>query len=430
MVQALYCLHIGIPAFIINNSIIAQWSSTASPSNPQRWTDSEDPDTLYTHAVLFSLMPLNLLDVVEGREQGNYGDDPALFAYSAVVVFVHPGQVLTTIQNAVGFFQHQYVAILQGDHSASWCTLCKLPHYEMSWYFPVIPHTLCLVLPMSQPFGDPTVQTQLCLDSAGCDTDHMIIWLLHCMQCHDMDYAMMPPALQSNVDVPWELRMEEYPKQWQNEIYTTWKAGCPREEVGLAMTFVSTSHREFDSHRLAFDIAGAAAIRYPVSRVDDIDDGDESTGEVAEDDGNEEDSDDEDVDEDLQKTATEIAAKTDNSGFGSDAEDNDQVEIILDPGTSWMSKAPSYSLKALAVGPQSGMHTASRSEEATESSFDTFLRERAEGSGIGKLMGGQALLWDYTTVAELKQLCTLANEQVSITRHFNTKFSKTVFTLL
>ena len=28
-VQALYCPHIGIPAFIINNSIIAQWSSTA-----------------------------------------------------------------------------------------------------------------------------------------------------------------------------------------------------------------------------------------------------------------------------------------------------------------------------------------------------------------------------------------------------------------
>ena len=66
MVQALYCPHIGIPAFIIDNSIIAQWSSTASPSSPQRWTDSEDPDTLYAHVVLFSLMPLNLLNVVEG----------------------------------------------------------------------------------------------------------------------------------------------------------------------------------------------------------------------------------------------------------------------------------------------------------------------------------------------------------------------------
>ena len=65
-VQALYCFHIGIPAFIIDNPIIAQWLPMASPSSPQRWTDSEDSDTLYAHAVLFSLTPLNLLDAVEG----------------------------------------------------------------------------------------------------------------------------------------------------------------------------------------------------------------------------------------------------------------------------------------------------------------------------------------------------------------------------
>ena len=39
MVQALYCPRIGIPAFIIDNSIIAPWSSMASPSSPQQWTD-------------------------------------------------------------------------------------------------------------------------------------------------------------------------------------------------------------------------------------------------------------------------------------------------------------------------------------------------------------------------------------------------------
>ena len=89
--------------------------------------------------------------------------------------------------------------------------------------------------------------SQLCLDSAGCDADCMIIQLLHHMQRHDTDYAMLPPALQSNVDVPLELCMEEYPKLWQNSTYTTWKAGCPRVEVGLAMTFVSMSCREFDS---------------------------------------------------------------------------------------------------------------------------------------------------------------------------------------
>ena len=68
-VQALYCSHIGIPAFIIDDSIIAQWSSMASPSSPQQWTNSEDSDTFYAHVVLFSLKPLNLLNAVEGQDQ-------------------------------------------------------------------------------------------------------------------------------------------------------------------------------------------------------------------------------------------------------------------------------------------------------------------------------------------------------------------------
>ena len=142
-VRALYDFHIGVPVFIIDDSIVAQWSPMASPSSSQRWTDSEDSDTLYAHAVLFSLTPLNLLDAAQGREQGNYGNDPKWFMYSAVVIFVHPGQVLTTIQNAVGFSQQQYDAILQGSLSNGWCTLCKLPCYETSWFFLVVPCMPC-----------------------------------------------------------------------------------------------------------------------------------------------------------------------------------------------------------------------------------------------------------------------------------------------
>ena len=63
------------------------------------------------------------------------------------------------------------------------------------------------------------------------------------------------------------------------------------------MSFVSTSHREFDSGRLMLDISDGAAIRYPASKVDDEDDdSDKSTGDAAEDD---DDSDDDDLDGDL-----------------------------------------------------------------------------------------------------------------------------------
>ena len=145
--------------------------------------------------VLFLLTLLNLLNAAKGREQATHGSNPKLFLYSAVVVFVHPSQVVTTIQNAVGFFHQQYSVILQGGHSNGWCTLCQLPHYETSGYFPAIMHLPCLVLPMSVPFMDPAIRTHLYLDIASCDSDSMMIWLLHHMQHHDKDYAVMPPVL-------------------------------------------------------------------------------------------------------------------------------------------------------------------------------------------------------------------------------------------
>ena len=86
------------------------------------------------------------------------------------------------------------------------------------------------------------------------------------------------------------------------------------------------SCREFNSGRLTLDVTDKAAIRYLVSRVDDVDDGNESTGDALEDDNDEDDSDDDDVDEELHKMATEIATKTDDSSFHSDTEDNPWLE--------------------------------------------------------------------------------------------------------
>ena len=93
-------------------------------------------------------------------------------------------------------------------------------------------------------------------------------------------------------------------------------------------------------------------------------------------------------------------------------------------------ETPSYQMTAPAISSCSGMHTASCNVEAARQSFDTFIKHRAAGSGIGDVMGGQALLRDFTTPQELESLRALANEQVAIVRHFDTKFSNTAFTLL
>ena len=201
----------------------------------------------------------------------------------------------------------------------------------------------CLALPMWEPTADLTVQPQVCLDTASCDADHMIIRLLHHMQRHDTDYAVMPPVLQSNLEVPWDLCMEEYPKLWWNSTYITWKTGFPGEEVGLAMTFISTNCREFNSGQLVLDISDGTAIWYPASKVDDEDSkGDESMGDVAENNDDDDDTEDEDdLDEDLHKTVTDIANKTDDSSFHSSAEDNPKMEPLSGSGTTWTGKVPS-----------------------------------------------------------------------------------------
>ena len=137
-VHTLYKMCSGIPAFIIDDSVIAQWLSKASiAANPQRWLGLEDPNTLCAHAVLLFLMPLCILQVAEGHKQDDHSTDPAKFVYSAVVVFVHPTQVLSSIENAVDFYKLQHesmqttplqdIPVLPGD---SLSAVLGVAHYS------------------------------------------------------------------------------------------------------------------------------------------------------------------------------------------------------------------------------------------------------------------------------------------------------------
>ena len=129
----------------------------ASPVGAQSWTDSDATDTLSAHVVLLSLSPLNLLNPMKGREQGNHGGRPKQFIYSAVVVFVNPSQTLATIPEAMSFFQAWHDAIVQDGHSSRWCILCKLPMFETLRFFPMIPKMLHLALLASMLTVDPSV---------------------------------------------------------------------------------------------------------------------------------------------------------------------------------------------------------------------------------------------------------------------------------
>ena len=290
------------------------------------------------------------------------------------------------------------------------------PCYETSRYFLVIPRQPFLVLPIT-----PDTRPQLCLDSASCDANCMLIWVLHRIQRHNTNYAMMPPAFCTSLMLPWEIRMEEYSKLWENEVFMTWKAGSPGVDVGLAMNFVHTCCTEYDAQRMILDISDVMIICYLAAQVDEEDAGD-STGEIPDD--------DDDVDEDIQQMATEISTKSDDSGFHGSGVGNIRIDALVGPGVEWTGETPSYQMTAPAISSRSGMHTSSCNVEAAGQSFDTFIKHRAAGSGVGDVTGGQALLRDFTTPQELESLRALANEQVAIACCFDTKFSNTAFTLL
>ena len=219
--------------------------------------------------------------------------------------------------------------------------------------------------------------------------------------------------------------MEEYPKLWENEVFMTWKAGSPGVDVGLAMNFVHTCRMEYNAQRMILDISNVTIIHYPAAQVDEEYAGD-STREIPDDD----DDDDDDVDEDIQQTATEIGTKSDDSSFHGSGVGNIRIDALTGPGVEWMGETPSYQMMALAISSRRGMHTSSCNVEAARQSFDTFIKHHAAGSGIGDVMGGQALLRDFTFPQELESLRALANEQVAIACRFDTKFSNTAFTLL
>ena len=195
------------------------------------------------------------------------------------------------------------------------------------------------------------------------------------------------------------------------------------------MTLVSTNHWEYDSQRLVLDILDATAIWYLVSNIDE-ESGSNGTAEGDKDEGDEDDSDSEEgLDKELQKTAREVANKTDDSGFWSGVEDNSKIEVLAGPGIIWTTgTAPLYPWQP--TDPTSSSQDNSNTASQCGASFNAYLQENTSWYGIMELMGGQRFLHDHTTEAELTQLQKLVDKQIQIACWFNSKFSKMAFTLL
>ena len=184
------------------------------------------------------------------------------------------------------------------------------------------------------------------------------------------------------------------PQLWENEVFMMWRAGSLGVNVSLAMNFIGTCHEECDAQRIILDVSIATIIRYPAAQVDEEDVGNSTREILDNDDDNDE---DDDVDKDIQQMAAEIGTKSDDSCFHGSGAGGTRIEALTGPGVELMGDTPSYEVTAPAISSCSGMHTASCNVEAAGQSFDTFIKDHAAGSGVGDVMGSQALLQDFTT---------------------------------
>ena len=121
--DALYFFTDGIPAYVIDEDVFVQWSSAVRPDVPQVFRHS-DATTLATHcALMLSLVPFDQVNPATGEVSPDI-DEKKVF--STVVLFVHPFQKLSPIEEAVNIL----IVISQNPQGVPVMALCQLPQHR------------------------------------------------------------------------------------------------------------------------------------------------------------------------------------------------------------------------------------------------------------------------------------------------------------
>ena len=160
-VDALYTFVDQIPAWVIDDNVMATWALGMQdlPNSYTNW-DSEHKEA--GMALMLSRAPPCL-----GAGEGFQAEK----IYSALVVFVHPKQELLTIkEGAVTIVQ--FTDELKSDVSI----LCELPGHKYGGFYPSAINHAYLVLPYCGRKGKPK---QLRLDLAICYNDTLLVRQLH-----------------------------------------------------------------------------------------------------------------------------------------------------------------------------------------------------------------------------------------------------------
>ena len=175
--------------------------------------------------------------------------------FSAVMVFVHPSQKLSPIEEAVDVL----LVVSQDPKGVPAMALCHLPQRSMGEFYPCSMNDAALVLPFSMGPDGPILHLNTPI--RGCN--EFTVWQL-CRWTHPYGPIVALPLLYSpDPGLPNVFQLDELAMLWTNTEYLADASNDNVHEVGHpAMTYIHTSHLEVDANSSQISLTNDNYIQY------------------------------------------------------------------------------------------------------------------------------------------------------------------------
>ena len=250
--DALYFFTDGIQAYVIDEDVFIQWSSAAKPDVPQAFGHS-DASPLATHcALMLSLAPFDRVNPATGEVSLDIYEKKE---FSAIVVFVHPSQKLSPIEEAVDVL----IVISWNPQGVPAMALCQLPQQSIGEFYPCPMNNAFLLLPFNMGPDGPILH----LDTPIHRCDEFTVRWLHQWTHPYGPIVALPPLYSPNPGLPNVFQLDKPPMLWTNTEYLADASDNDVNQVGCpALTFVHTSHLEVDANLSQISLTNDDYIQY------------------------------------------------------------------------------------------------------------------------------------------------------------------------
>ena len=314
-IDALYTLTDRIPAWVVDDTIMAVWVS-GRQGLPNSFTNWDSPEKEAGMALMLSRGPscLGVGTDLEGEK-----------VYSAVIVFMHPKQELLMIKEGAGCL---IVTVEQSDSSSDLdvTVLCKLLSHKHGRFYPSMINYTHLVLPYVAKKGKPT---KLRLYLVMCYNHHLMVRRLHRWQGNLGDLVLLPPVFSIDPTLPILLPVGYISELWLNDIFNTPVAagGSGLGKVCPAISRLTCCHQEVIASKTLVDWMEDECVVYPPAAPVPKD----GTADEPDNDPNNNPADDDQSEHDGESDKNATPKKEDESDDESKAP-KDQTAVLRDSG--------------------------------------------------------------------------------------------------